>query len=388
MTVEPRLRELSDRYYRRLAEVLERCGLPRSMPPFLVLGVLAATASIVLAVVHLASHRSASDGPIAIAPAAAGRSGSSVVNSERAQVLSVTMVTRNRWAAGWSDCTSGPNCRYAAVIDRDGSRAVAPEWPVPYATLRAGKEAIAVAPPLEGTLTGAATMMFRLTYDGPVLTRLRYRLPTSTFEEDEILTDRIVPGSIVVVNPQESSVRLLKTRGTRSPVCDDSGRCWILSGIGRTDMLWTDDGGRTWGSRALDSHNQLGRLAVSPDGRTLLTTAVAVGANGQTVSKMELSTDRGANWTTVQDPPAGLSASPLAFDDGTALLLGGRAGDRPRLYRVRDGAAKLDRGYPGDLADLAGDSDLMYGFEVPKRRTTEVVLSTDRGTTWTKFAPR
>ena len=386
--MEPRLRELSDRYYRRLVELLERCGLPRSMPPFLVLGVLAATTSIVLAVVHLASHRPHTETPIAIEPAAAGRSGSSVVNSERAQVLSITMVTRNRWAAGWSDCTSGPNCKFAAVIDRDGSRATAPEWPVPYATLQAGKEAIAVAPPLEGTLTGAATMMFRLTYDGPVLTRLQYRLPTSTFQKNEILTDRIVPGSIVVVNPQESSVRLLKTRGTRSPVCDDSGRCWMLTGIGRTDVVWTDDGGRTWGSRSLDSHNQLGRLAVSPDGRTLLSTSVTVGATGQTVSKLELSTDRGANWTTVENPPASLSASPLAFDDGTALLVGGHPGARPRVYRVRDGAAKLDRGYPGDLADLAGDAHLMYGFEVPKRRTTEVVLSTDQGATWTKFAPR
>ena len=123
--MEPRLRELSDRYYRRLVELLERCGLPRSMPPFLVLGVLAATTSIVLAVVHLAAHRSLPDPQIAIEPAAAGRSGTSVVNSERAQVLSITMVTRNRWAAGWSDCTTGPSCKYAAVIDRDGARATA-----------------------------------------------------------------------------------------------------------------------------------------------------------------------------------------------------------------------------------------------------------------------
>jgi hypothetical protein len=115
---------------------------------------------------------------------------------------------------------------------------------------------------------------------------------------------------------------------------------------------------------------------------------VTVGANGQTVSKMQLSTDRGANWTTVEGVPPSLKTDPLAFDDGTALIVGGRPGDRPRLYRVRDGAAKLDRGYPGDLADLEGDAGLMYGVEVPKRRTTEVVLSTDTGATWTKFAPR
>ncbi|WP_350278611.1 hypothetical protein [Kribbella sp. HUAS MG21] len=386
--MEPRLRELSDRYYRRTVELLERCGLPRGMPPFLVLGVLAATTSIILALVQLSSQEAPAAKPLGITPAAAGAPGTKVVNSERAQVLSITMVTRNRWAAGWSDCTTGPNCKYAAVIDRDGARATAPEWPVPYATLQAGSEAIAVAPPLEGTLTGDPTMMFRLTYDGPLLTRLRYRLPTTTFAPNEILTDRVVPGRIVVVNPEESTVRMLETRGTRSPVCDGSGRCWMLSGIGRTDIVWTDDGGKTWGARSLDTHNQLGRLAVSPDGRTLLTTAVTVGANGQTVSKIQLSTDRGANWTTVKGAPPTLKTDPIAFDDGTALLLGGRPGDRPRLYRVRDDEAKLDRGYPGDLADLEGDQQLMYGFEVPKRRTTEVVLSTDAGATWTKFAPR
>ncbi|HEY3557783.1 MAG TPA: hypothetical protein VGL05_09980 [Kribbella sp.] len=370
-------------------ELLERCGLPRSMPPLLVVGVLAAVTSMVIAVLHLYTPEAAADKPPTISPAAAGAPGTNVVNSQRAQVLSITMVTRNRWAAGWSDCTSGPTCKYAAVVDRDGARSTAPEWPVPYATLRAGSEAIAVAPPLEGTLTGGATMMFRLTYDGPLLTRLRYRLPTTTFGKNEILTDQIVPGRIVVVNPEESTVRMLQDRGTRSPVCDRSGRCWMLSGIGRTDIVWTDDGGKTWGSRSLDPHNQLGRLAVSPDGRTLLTTSVTVTATGgQAVAKLEISTDRGANWKTVQNPPPSLSTAPLAFDDGTALMLGGRAGDRPRLYRVSDGAAKPAGGYPGDLADLDGDQHLMYGFEIPRRRTTEVVLSTDEGATWSKFAPR
>ncbi|WP_344237800.1 sialidase family protein [Kribbella hippodromi] len=384
-----RLREVLDRGYRRLVDLLARCGLPRSMPPLLVLGVLAVIASLVLAVLTATGHRGeAVADPVVISPAAAGRPGTAVVNASRAQVLSITMVTRNRWAAGWSDCTSGPNCKYAAVIDRDGARATSPEWPVPYVTLKSGNEAIAIAPPREGTLTGDTTMMYQLTYDGPLLTRLRYRLSTSTFQRGEILSDRIVPGRIVVVNPHESSVRMLDTRGTRSPICDQTSRCWVLSGIGRTDVLWTDDGGKTWGSRALDSHNQLGQLAVSPDGRTLVMTAVTVGDNGQTVASMRISTDRGASWRTVDHPPPALNTPPLAFDDGTALMLGGRPNERPRLYRVRDGAANLDRGYPGDLADLEGDAQLMYGFEVPKRRTTEVVLSTDQGANWTKFAPR
>jgi hypothetical protein len=387
--VEPRLSELTDRFYRRSVELLERCGLPRSMPPFLVVGVLASLTSIIVAVLHLTTPGHAQDKPVVIEPAVAGQPGTTVVNSSSAQVQAMTMVARNRWAAGWSNCSPKSTCKYAAVIDRDGARATAPEWPVPYATLRAGGEAIAVAPPRGGTLDGGPTMMFRLTYDGPVLTRLRNRLPTTTFEKGEILSDQIVPGRIAVLNLEESTVRILQARGTRAPVCDESGRCWMLAGVGRTDLYWTDDGGRTWGKQALDTHNQLGQLAVSPNGRTVVTTAVTVTDRGRAVSGMRISTDRGATWTTVQSAPQTLKTPPLAFNDGTALMLGGRFGDRPRLYRVRDGAAKLDSGYPGDLADLGGDANLIYGFETPKSRTsTEVIVSTDQGASWTKFAPR
>ncbi|WP_427885144.1 WD40/YVTN/BNR-like repeat-containing protein [Kribbella sp. GL6] len=369
-------------------ELLERCGLPRSMPPFLVVGVLAAVTSIIVAVLHLSTPEAVADKPSTVLPAVAGPPGTAVVNSVRAQVLSMTMATRNRWAAGWSDCTTGPDCEYAAVLDRDGARATAPSWPVPYVTLRTGTEAFAVAPPVEGTLDGSASMMFRLTYDGPQLTKLRYRVPTTTFSPGEVLSDQIVPGRIVVVNPQESTVRILQGRGTRSPVCDGTGRCWMLSGVARTDIVWTDDGGNTWGSQSLDANNQLGRLAVSPDGHTLVSTTVVVTDTGQQVTKMAISTDRGEHWTTVQNPPPSLSTSPVAFDDGTALMIGGPAGARPRIYRISEGAAKLNGGYPGDLADLSGDQQLLYGPEVPKRRTTGVVLSTDNGATWTKFVPR
>jgi len=356
----------------------------------LILGVVAAVTAVALAVVLSVTGRTApAQPPLAIDPGAVSKEGSAVVNADRAQVQSITMVTRNRWAAGWADCTSGPSCRYAAVIDRDGARASAPEWPVPYATLRTGSEAFAVAPPPEGTLDGDATILFRLTYDGPMTSRLRYRLPTRTFERGEILTDQIVPGRIVVVNPDDWTVRMLDTRGTRSPVCDSTGRCWMLSGIGRTDIIWTEDGGKTWGAEPLDRKNQLGRLTVSPDGRTLVSTSVAAGGLTETVTMMRISTDRGEHWTTVEQVPSRLDTAPIAFDDGTALMLGGRSGDpKPRLYRITAGTARLEAGYPGDLADLSGDAGLLYGPEVPKRRTTEVALSTDQGKTWTKFSPR
>jgi hypothetical protein len=385
------LRELFDRAYPRVVERLARLGVPRAWPPLLVIGVLAATTSVVLATVLWITGRTGPTHPPAAAdPALTGKDGTSVVKSDRAQVRSITMVTRNRWAAGWSDCMSGSTCRYSAVIDRDGVKATAPEWPVPYATLRAGTEAVAVAPPREGTLTGDPTMLFRLTYDGPVLTRLRYVLPTETFQSDEILTDQIVPGRIVVVNAKDATVRMLQTPGARSPACDTSGRCWILTGVGRTDISWTDDGGKNWDSVPLDAHNQLGKLAVSPNGQTLVMTAVSVdAAMNENIARMRISTDRGAHWASVQDTPVRLDAAPLAFDNGTAVLLGGRAGDpKARLYRISDGVAGPDTGYPGDLADLAGDADLLYGFEVPRRRTTEATYSTNQGKTWTKFAPR
>jgi len=385
-----RLREFFDRSYPRLVERLERLGVPRRWPPLLIVGVVAATLSVVLAAVVWVTGRSGSDeSPIAILPVAAVKDGAAVANAESAQLRSTTMVTQNRWAAGWADCTSGPSCRYAAVIDRDGVKATAPEWPVPYVTLRAGDEAIAVAPPREGTLTGDATMLFRLTYDGPVTSRLRYLLPTRTFHSGEILTDKIVPGRIVVVNPQEWTVRMLDTQGTRSPVCDTTGRCWMLAGIGRTDIVWTDDGGATWDSEPLDGKNQRGRLAVSPDGRTLITTAVTIGDAGETIATMRISTDRGLNWATVRGAPWTLSAGPVAFDDGTAIVLGGRAGNpAPQLYKLKDGVAQPDPSTRGMFAGLAGDAQLLYGAEVSQRRATRLAVSTDRGTTWTKFTPR
>jgi hypothetical protein len=385
-----RLREYFDRSYPRLVERLERLGVPRRWPPLLIVGVVAATTSVVLAtVVWITGLSGPDDPPIAVLPASAVKDGSAVVTAASAQLRSVAMVTRNRWAAGWAECATGPQCRYSAVIDRDGVKAIAPEWPVPYATLRSGDEAIAVAPPTEGTLTGDATVLFRMTYDGPVTSRLNYVLPTRTFRSGEILTDRIVPGRIVIVNLEDSTVRMLETPEARSPVCDTGGRCWALTGIGRTDIVWTDDGGATWGSAPLDTKNQRGRLAVSPDGKTLVATAVTIGNLSETVSTMRISTDRGAHWTTVRDTPWSLNAGPVALNDGTALVLGGRSGDpTPHLYRISDDVARPDPGSPGVLAHLAGDAHLLYGPEVSKRHTTRLAVSTDAGKTWEYFEPR
>ena len=385
-----RLREIFDRFYPRLVEWLERFGVPRRWPPLLIVGIAAALASVVIATVLLIDDRTgAGNSPVTIEPAAAMKDGAAVVHAKLAQVQSIAMVTRNRWAAGWADCGSGPKCRYSAVIDRDGDKAVAPEWPVPYVTLRAGDEAIAVAPPPEGTLTGDQTVIFRQTYDSPVTSRLRYTVPTRTFQPGEILTDQIVPGRIVVVNPDDSTVRMLEGPGTRSPVCDGSDRCWMLTGIGRTDIVWTDDGGKTWGEAPLDEHNQRGRLTVSPDGRTLVATSVTIDIRSETVAAMRISTDRGTHWTTVRQPPFTLNGPPVALDGGTAVMLGGQAGHpTPRLYRITDGTAEPVPGLPGAFIDLDGDAKLLYGPRISGQRATDVAVTTDRGTTWTDFSPR
>lgn len=384
-----RLREIYDDYFRRTVESLSRHRGRNRRRPLIIAGVAAAAISVVLAsVLWVTEHTGSGQYPTALEPAAR-KDGGPVVNADGAQVRSIAMVTQNRWAAGWSDCADRPTCRYSAVIDRDGAKAIAPEWPVPYATLRAGSDAIAVAPPREGTLTGDATLLFRLTYDGPVTSKLRPVAPTQTFESGEILTDGIVPGGIVVVNLEEMTVRMLQTPGTRSPVCDGTGRCWLLAGVGRTDIVWTDDGGQSWDSAPLDETNQRGRLAVSPDGQTLVSTAVTIDSVIETVSTMRISTDRGVSWTTVQDAPWRLNAAPVAFDDGTAVVLGGRQGARtPQLYRITKGAARPDRGSPGVLTNLSGNADLLYSPQTNGRHATQVAASTDHGTTWKYFQPR
>jgi hypothetical protein len=383
-----RLREIYDAYFRRGVEWVS-CHRGRSRRrPLIIIGVGAAAISVVLAsVVWITDRPQPEQPPTALEPANAVKDGSAVVKSKGAAVRSVVMVTPNRWAAGWATCDGRGGCRYSAVLDREGQKSVAPEWPVPYAILRAGGEAIAVAPPRDGTLLGDPTLLFRLTYDGPATTKLRPDPPTRTFQAGEILTDRIVPGRIVVVNLDQLSVRMLQTAGTRSPDCDLTGRCWVLAGVGRTDILWTDDGGKTWGSAPLSQRNQRGRLAVSPNGQTLVTTSVAIGSV-ETVASMKISTDRGVHWTTVLHPPSRLQAAPIAFDDGTAVMLGvPRGGSSPQLYRITNGAARADHGSPGLLTELGGNSDLLYSPEIG-RRSASVALSTDDGATWKAFQPR
>jgi hypothetical protein len=384
-----RLREIYDDYFRDAVEWLSRHRGRRRFRPLIIVGVAAAALSVVLASVLWITERGSGRPPIAYTPAAAPKDGHTVVNAEDAQVRSIAMVTKDRWAAGWSDCAKEPGCRYSAVIDRDGDKAVAPEWPVPYVTLRTGSEAIAVAPPPEGTLTGDATLLFRLTFDGPVTSKLRPVGPTTTFENGEILTDRIVPGAIAVVNLDDSTVRMLQTPGTRSPVCDLTGRCWLLTGVGRTDIVWTDDGGESWDSATLDEKNQRGRLTVSPDGRTLVTTAVDIGDSFETVATMRISTDRGLHWTTVEHPPWRLNAAPVAFNDGTAVVLGSRDSARtPQLYRIAEGSAHPDRGSPGMLTNLTTNAELLYSPQTSGRHATQVATSSDHGATWNYFVPR
>jgi hypothetical protein len=384
-----RLREIYDDYFRRGVEWVSRHRGRNRRRPLIIVGVGAAVISVVLASVLWITDRTApGEAPTAFEPANAVKDGSAVVKSKSAQLRSIVMVTPNRWAAGWAECPGSSACRYSAVLDREGEKSIAPEWPVPYAILRAGGEAIAVAPPQEGTLTGDPTLLFRQTYDGPLTSKLRLSAPTQTFQPGEILTDRIVPGRIVVVNLDQLTVRMLQTAGTRSPVCDLTGRCWVLTGVGRTEILWTDDGGKTWASAPLDQRNQRGRLAVSPDGQTLVATAVTIGSF-ESVASIKMSTDRGVHWTTVLHPPSRLTAAPVAFDDGTAALVGqSRAGGAPQLYRITNGSAQPDRVSPGSLTDLAGNDDLMYSPATGRRGTTQVAISTDHGTSWRPFQPR
>jgi hypothetical protein len=84
-----RLREYFDRSYPRLVERLERLGVPRRWPPLLIVGVVAATMSVVLAtVVWITGLSGPDDPPIAVLPASAGKDGSAVVTAASAQLRS------------------------------------------------------------------------------------------------------------------------------------------------------------------------------------------------------------------------------------------------------------------------------------------------------------
>lgn len=312
--------------------------------------------------------------------------------------VSVAMVTPERWASVWNDCST-PVCRYAAVINRDGKKTTAPVRSVPYVTLRAGDEVIAVAGPQGERLTPndpswSQTVLLRSTPAGTVKSVLQYAAPTATIRDGEILTTSIVGDHLVVLNPAESTLRPYEISGLETAWAatqDETGRWWVGGGArgqdlggtpgsaSRSDIYWSDDNGKTWQQELLHPDQMGSMIAVSPDGRTI----VAVSMNTEEVATVRMSTDRGGHWTTVQTPRWSKGVYPVAFDDGTAVALGQAPGvPTPELYTLSDGRSRLLNGVPDLLTYLTGDEQLIYGPQIQDGVATRAAVSADQGKTW------
>ncbi len=391
-------------------EELERRGVRRRRrrQALTGVGVAGVVAAVILSLVLPLGGRNTTE-PVAPVPDSPGKTDAApgadqdadaLIQGRNATLESVTMVTAGHWASAWKDCTGGP-CRYGARIERDGRSATTPIRPSRFTTLQVGDEAIAVAGPSGATFTAAdpswpRTVLFRLSGQEQLRTVLRYAEPTSTFTAGEILTDRLGPaGQLLVLNLADSTLRRLDVDGQvdpRSPVRDATGRWWVVTGDSisgsRSEIAWTDDGGATWRRTTLDPANPAATIAVSPNGRTLVATSWMDGATLEAIGVVRMSTDRGATWASVQSKPWARGGGPVAFDDGTALMLGiAQNSLKPAAYGLADGRAVRTNGVPDGLDDLSGDQALLFGPQLGTP-STKVLISTDQGTTWRPFEPR
>jgi hypothetical protein len=155
----------------------------------------------------------------------------------------------------------------------------------------------------------------------------------------------------------------------------------------RSEIAWTDDG-CTWNRTLLDPANPGSRIAVSPDGSTIVANSWVDGATAEAIGTLKMSTDRGARWTSVADRPWARGGGPVAFDDGTAMMLGVSKQGRTALYRLADGTATQSSAGPPGLEELAGDGKLLYGQVLRGAGVTKVATSVDRGLHWREFEPR
>lgn len=76
------------------------------------------------------------------------------------------------------------------------------------------------------------------------------------------------------------------------------------------------------------------------------------GATLEAIATQKMSTDRGAHWTTVTNTPWARGGGPVAFNDGTAVMLG------------------------------------LTAYSSSRRPRLKVATSPDRGKTWQSFEPR
>lgn len=373
-------------------DVLERRGLRRRRRRQTLTGagvVAAVTTAVAAALLPLGNVTGTEKPPAATTskPAPVDQSGEKLVRNKKAVNISITYATPTRWASVWSAAQPGNTYSTAAVLSRDGVRTTTParDWWYP---LRVGDEMVALAMPtsMRGTdPSWAKSLMVRLTDQGRVDKPLRWAPPTGEFTADEVL---IESGTLRALNPATGTLREVKIPGVDNatqPQRDSTGRWWLWgaksSGIGK--IYWTDDNGKSWDNLVLDPDRTGGRLAVSPNGRTLVNIPSPKHTERDKPVPVRLSTDRGAHWKTITTRnPSLLSA--VAFDDGTGLLL--QRGPQRELLRLGTGASYTP---PVDLNDLDRVGSFLYASRYPvDGGNAQALTSTDYGRTWKYFEPR
>ncbi|MDX6279045.1 MAG: hypothetical protein QOH03_116 [Kribbellaceae bacterium] len=314
---------------------------------------------------------------------------------QKANMTGIRFATPTRWAATWEGDSGKPS--YAVTLGRDGVRTTGPLRDTPFLTVRAGDEVLAMtgAPLYNERLQQndpgwAQAVLVGLTAKGKLEKPLRWAPPTSTFADDEIL----MPGPIqqlLVLNTAAGTLRELKmppqTDYTMPPIRDSSGRWWVIGGKnsgGGTYIYGTGNGGRTWDRTVLDPARHRGRLGVSPNGKTLVAYPFSTAADGNAPVGVKLSTDGGKHWKTVVSRVDAYLSEPVAFDDGTGMLLYQNAKQRELLFP----GGRASFAPPEQLGELNGADGFVYGLFVEDLKvTTQVLISTDRGKTWTTFEP-
>ncbi|GAA1698225.1 hypothetical protein GCM10009745_50740 [Kribbella yunnanensis] len=330
------------------------------------------------------------------APTAPGsdKKGQAFAYDSTARLNSTVLTSPTRWAASWSHCPSqGAECEFTAVLGLHGRVAFAPVQSQMYMLLRSRDEPMLASPPTQGTTENWSDgALIRLTERGVVRTRLRHVAASQTFQDDEILTDEW--GTISVINPKTSTMRDLTfptevdASLARGLTRDNTGRWWLLSGGIRSNILWSEDRGKTWQQAPLDPDHDAADLSVSPNGKTVVATSTVDESNPQALATMKVSTDAGKTWTVVTERPAESRGGPIAYDDGTVIMFGPAAGDTGvARYRITGNRSQQLGFGPGESAGLATTNQLTYALDL-RGGQTRVGISSDRGGSWSYFEPR
>ncbi|GAA2826457.1 WD40/YVTN/BNR-like repeat-containing protein [Kribbella solani] len=371
-------------------EVLERRGIRRRhrRQALTGAGVVVAVAIAVLAAVLPLRNVIGSEKPPAGPPASiqVDPTAEKLIGGKKSGAAGIVYATPTRWAAVWVSPGPKYTSLSAAVLVRDGVRATAPVRQNGYGVVRVGDEVLAMSSPtsMKGTdPTWAQSVLVRLTAQGRTEKRMRWAPPTTEFDAGDVL---VASSTLRALNPETGVLREVKVPGIDTVYQvdrDNTGRVWLVGGksSGVGNIYWTDDQGKTWNHSVISPGRISGKLAVSPDGKTLLAVpGWKPSAGPREPVPIRLSTDGGEHWTTVANRDNTYVSALVAFDNGTGLVL--YQGKKRELLRPGAGTPLTP---PTDLGDLQSLGEFVYGMQY---NGDNVITSTDQGRTWKYFVPQ